>query len=147
MVGLLDIVPVTKPIPVNGTDVDVHGLSVKSLARILMNYPELKNVIAGKGITADAIAKIAPNAIAAIIAAGCIDSNAPQNIITIAEQKAGELELENQYELLAAIIAMTMPGGVGPFIARLQTVADKMGIFAESVNVTPVTKSQSPANT
>jgi hypothetical protein len=71
MAGLLDIVPASASVDVGGVSVAVSGVSVKGIASLLARFPEIQGAMTGEGITADKIIALAPDAVAAIIAAGC----------------------------------------------------------------------------
>jgi hypothetical protein len=119
MVGLTDVVPATLKVKVAGTEIDVYGVSGEGLAVLIGRYPELKLVMTGRvaELDADTLMKNVPTAIAAIIAAGTGD---PGN--KTAEAVAAKLPLETQFDLLAAIVKMTMPGGVHPFVEKLSAL-------------------------
>ena len=52
--------------------------------------------------------------VAAIIAAGTGDPGDP-----VAEEAAGRLGIDEQADLLSAILRVTLPKGVGPFVEKL----------------------------
>jgi hypothetical protein len=70
---------------------------------------------------ADSIVAVAPEAIAAIIAAGC---GYPGLIKAI--ERAAKLPVGTQAALLDAIIELTMPDGVGPFVEALTKTMDRL---------------------
>jgi hypothetical protein len=116
MTGLMDIVPSIKSVPIQGTPVTVPGVSATGIASLLGRFPELKNLMNGKDakFTAESLMTSAPTAIAAILAAG---TGAPGN--PKAEEIAAGLPLNDQLLLLEAIMEVTMPGGLVPFVERL----------------------------
>jgi hypothetical protein len=114
MVGLLDIAPLTKTVTVNGTAIEVTGVSVTGVATLMRDYPVLAKMLTGTTVAPTDLISIAPDAIAAVLAAG---TGTPGN--KKAEEIAARLPLEAQVDLLEAIIALTMPGGFGPFVERL----------------------------
>jgi hypothetical protein len=115
MVGLLDIAPLTKVVPVNGCQVTVTGISATSVAYLLDKFPAIKTLIAGRKITdPQEMIKAAPDAVAAIIAAGTGGAGNVQ-----VEAAAAALPLEAQLDLIEAIMTITMPSGFGPFVDRL----------------------------
>lgn len=128
MVGLLDIAPLARTVPVSGVDVAVYGVSAEGIASLLGRFPQLASMIgmeaekAQEGVTAEAIIKVAPTAIAAIIAAGCGYPGNPE-----AEERAAQLSVDAQLDLISAIIELTMPKGVNPFIEKLEAAMGKLG--------------------
>jgi hypothetical protein len=116
MVSLVDIAPSTRTVPIQGEEIEVTGVTAKGVASLLDRFPELKLLISGKEVnfTVDRIQELAPDAIAAIIAAGC---GYPGN--KKAEAVSEKLAVGDQAELLGAIIELTMPQGIGPFVERI----------------------------
>ena len=129
MPGLLDIAKSTIIIPVNGTDIPVYGVSAKGIAYLIQRFPEIRAMFANKAaaLTTTNLFELVPDAIASIIAAGC---GSPGDKKT--EEVAARLAAEAQIELLEAIIALTMPKGLGPFVAKLEKLMS--GLNVESMN-------------
>lgn len=138
MVGLLDIAPLAREVPVAGQNVAVTGVSAAGVAALLQRFPELKSIMAGRGtLDAESLFTLVPSAIASIIAAGC---GYPGN--EEAEAKASTLVAEDQMSLLMAIVEMTLPKGVGPFLDRLMGI---VGQFEDASAKIPDIKSPSPS--
>jgi hypothetical protein len=117
MVSLLDIAPVKENVQFNGQDIEVTGVSAEGIAYLLASFPQVKDALLGKGleVTPQALLEQGPTFIAAIIAAGTGNPGNAQ-----AEKVAAGLPIGVQVEFLDKIIKLTMPGGVGPFVDRLQ---------------------------
>lgn len=94
--------------------VRVTGITAAGLASLLGRFPELRKYASGVPVTTDELIGIAPAALAAIIAAGI---GAPGD--DEQEGAAAALPLSLQADFLEAIIRMTAPGGVGPFVERV----------------------------
>jgi hypothetical protein len=122
MVGLLDIAPQCTTIDVLGSQVEIFGLSAKHIAWLLARFPEIRMLLANRDVDADRWSELAPDAVAAIIAAG---TGQPDNAEV--EKVAGALPLHAQAEIIFAILKMTMPGGIGPFVERLTKAIDLGG--------------------
>lgn len=122
MPGLLDIAPAVETVEIRGTKVEVYGVSVKGIAYLLQRFPELRAMLSGREVSADRLIEIGGDAVAAIIAAG---TGYPGN--EQAEAVAGSLSLDEQADLLAAIVKLTMPGGVGPFVEKLSALGLGLG--------------------
>src|SRR5262249_25714537 len=74
-------------------------------------------------ITAEQIASLGPDVVAAVIAAG---TGAPND--DAAEAAARTLGAQAELDLLAAIIGETMPGGLDPFLARVTQISKTLGV-------------------
>ena len=114
MVGLLDIAPLTQTVTVRDHPIEVTGVSAKGVAQLLLRFPELRALISGRDVGLDQLLALGGDIIAAVIAAGCGQAGDAQ-----AEAAAGRLGLDDQAELLAAIMTLTMPQGIGPFVDKL----------------------------
>lgn len=126
MTGLLDIALATEQV----AGVTITGVSAHGVSYLLARFPEIRSLMTGREMTftVDRIMLLAPEAIAAIIAVGC--GNVPDgpegsaDKQTKVEAKAATLPVGMQVEFLEAVLRLTMPGGVGPFVARLNKLAD-----------------------
>lgn len=134
MVGLLDIAPQSEKV----AGVDVTGVSIKGIISLIGRFPELKAMLSGQRVDAETMQKLAPDAVAAIIAAGCGSPGDPK-----AEDIAATMGLERQLDFIEAIIRMTMPGGFGPFVARLE----KLGVLGAALGKQADTNLPNPSNT
>jgi hypothetical protein len=132
MPGLKDIAPSFSTVTVKGVVIDVTGISAKGIAYLFHRFPIVREMIGGKDVdlSPEALAALAPEAIAAIIAVGTGAVNDPE-----AEAAAATLGAEAQLELLDAIIRETMPGGVGPFVEKLTGMFNANGAAFTSTAV------------
>ena len=119
MVGLLDIHPQSEQVAINAKDkVEVFGISAKGIAILLSRFPYLLGVMtAQKDAQGNAI-KIAPEAIAAIGAAGLRHPGEEDY-----EDWVGNLDVSVQLRILEAVAHMTFPEGFGPFVERLKVLS------------------------
>jgi hypothetical protein len=124
MPGLLDIAAAPSRVVVRGTEIDVFGVSAEGIAYLISNFPEIKSLLTGKEIALDvnALATTAPKALAAIIAAGTGNVGNRD-----AEAVAASLSVDEQAEILARIVELTFPRGIGPFAEAIQRLAEKVG--------------------
>ena len=113
MVGLVDIAPAVETVPVGDLEVAVYGVSVHGIADLLRRFPELRKLFMGKLDKAEHLIDLGPDIVVAIIAAG---TGAPGD--KPAEDVARRLGIEAQIAFLDAILRLTMPGGLGPFVER-----------------------------
>lgn len=107
-----------RPQTISVCGVDVYGISVQDMADLFNRYPDLNKLISGTDISVQSVLKTGPQAVAAIIAAGCRELGN-----TEAEKSALALVLDQQVEFIEAIVKLTFPGGVGPFVERLNAIA------------------------
>jgi hypothetical protein len=136
MVGLIDLAPASESVSVQNTSVSVHGISAKGLAHVLGRFPELRKLMTGQHVEADQLLAIGGEAVAAIIAAGC--GHPGDNH---AETIASTLPIDTQADFLMAILRLTLPKGVGPFVAKLTELGGILDVDARS-DTAPDTTSQ-----
>jgi hypothetical protein len=138
MVGLIDIAPRTETVDVQGVEVAVHGISAKGLAYLLGRFPELRQLMTGQAVDIEQLMSVGGDAVAAIIAAGCGYPGDEK-----AEAVAATLALDAQADLLAAIVRLTLPAGLGPFVEKLTALG---GILDAAPSATaPVSNSPKPS--
>jgi len=135
MPGLLDIAPSSLTVPVRGTSIPITGVSATGFAVLLQRFPVFRELLTGREpkLDAETIFKLAPEAIAAIIAAG---TGMPGSVEV--EAVAASLAAHEQLELIQKIIEATMPKGVAPFVEALTAIA---GVLDAGPTNIPVTKS------
>lgn len=114
MVGLIDIAPSVETVEIEGAFVAVHGVSASGLASLLGRFPDLRKLMTGLEVETAQLMVIGGEAVAAIIAAGCGYPGDEK-----AEAVAGTLSLDAQADFLSAILRLTLPKGIGPFVAKL----------------------------
>jgi hypothetical protein len=139
MVGLIEIAPSIETVDVQGAPVAVHGVSAKGVAHLLGRFPELRKLMTGQEVEAEQLMAIGGDAVAAIIAAGCGYPGDDQ-----AEAVAGKLAIDAQTDLLAAILRLTLPQGVGPFVEKLTALGAILGDAAPSATA-PASNSPRPS--
>lgn len=132
MVGLVDIAPITSSVAIRGQDITITGVSARGIASLLARFPELRALMTGREVALDELLKLGGDVIAAIIAAG---TGAPGD--AQAEAAAENLTLEEQADLLAAIVELTMPRGLGPLVERLS----RLGLLAGGASAMQATTS------
>lgn len=132
MATLLDIASLSEFVKIPGKggveqELEVFGVSAEGIVMLLKRFPEIQMLMTGKALEGDQLATLAPPAIAAIIAAATGTTGNKK-----AELIASRLPLELQMEILEAVIKLTMPNGLGPFVKRLQDMAAMLGANASS---------------
>lgn len=141
MVGLLDIAPLTEKVSVGGKQLAVYGISAKGLVSLIARFPEIRQLMNGREVDVGSLMNIGGEAISAIIAAGCGYPGDDKQ-----EEAAGRLPLETQADILAAIIKVTLPNGVGPFIEKLTAMLAVKGDGAGALQKALATKSPKPSS-
>jgi hypothetical protein len=128
MTSLLDLENAAETVKVGGKDIPVYGLSTAGIVAILRRFPQLREMLSGEEVelTAELLYDLAPDAVAALIAASC---GHPGD--ETAERVASRLTITQQADLLEATIRLTMPDGLGPFVARLAEMGQAMGLSTD----------------
>jgi hypothetical protein len=140
MVGLLNIGKLSRSVPVRGVDVEVTGISAKAFLELLDRFKELQAAMSGQkmAVTGADIMKLAPEVIAAIIAAGVGCPNDKEQ-----EDKVLELLPGEQLDLILAIVEVSLGSDIGPFKERL----GRLGIdFSQNPGTVPDMKSPGQLN-
>lgn len=132
MVGLIDIAPLTKTVPIRDVAVNVSGVSARSIAQLLARFPELRALVTGREVAIENLLSLGGEVVAAIIAAG---TGAPGD--AAAEKAADRLSVDEQADLLVAIIELTMPRGLGPFVEKLS----RLGLASGGAPAMPAARS------
>jgi hypothetical protein len=142
MASLLDIVPASASVDVGGVSVSVSGITAKGIGSLLGRFPDIQSALTGEGIMAEKLISLAPDAVAAIIAAGC---GAPGNADH--EAAAAGLPIGAQVDLLSAIITATLPRGVGPLVDQVKALSGNLGLSnTDQGSKSSDTNSPSPSN-
>jgi hypothetical protein len=138
MVGLVDLKPFKKMVPVGPpgeqVEIEVSSVPAKFVADLLDRFPELRRIFGNREVRSEVLIKTGPDIVAAIIAAGTVgrvpgesDGDRHQRMLEC-QERAMELPLGDQLDLLSEIIAVTFPQGFLPFMRRLE----RLGLVAGS---------------
>lgn len=124
MVGLLDIGKLTRTVSIRGKDIPVSGIKAITFLSLLDRFKDLQNAMAGQkmNLSPAEILKLAPEVVAAIIAAGLGYPNDK-------DQEAAALDLlpGEQVDALVAILEVSIGGETGPFGEKLKRLGlDKL---------------------
>lgn len=120
MPNLIDIASATDTV----AGVAVRALSGADIASLLARFPDLRKAISGVETSADALIATMPDAVAAAIAAATMsrtEKTVPEQVEEN-ERAASELAVGLQVDILDAIIRLSLPAGIGPFMAKLETL-------------------------
>lgn len=128
MVGLLDIAdPEPDSVKVRNTDVPVYGITIHQIARVLGRFEQLDQLFKEGAMTnfkVGDLAKIAPEAIAAVIAVGTGYANAEPAQLKKAEEKAATLLPSEQFAVIKKMLEISFGDQLGPLLKRLSALAD-----------------------
>ena len=135
MTALLDIADASEVVKIRGVDVKVHGITMQDIAALMRRFPEIYNIFSGDK-REDAIGGLlSGDALPAVISAGT--HNLGNEAV---EEKIRGLYLEEQVDLLRAILKMTMPGGVVPFVEKLTALGALVSADTDESDTVSATK-------
>ena len=120
MVSLVDIVPQRKTVRINGgSEVELRGLGLRQIGSLFLRFPELRKLFSASAPALDfeAMAMAAPDAIASIIAEAAGQPEAADNI-------AEAMSLDDCAACMSAVLDLTMPDGLGPFVEKVSRLLD-----------------------
>lgn len=132
MVGMIDIAPVVEKVDIRGTVCAVRGLELDQIVALCWEFPEIEQMWEKRKVDNQALLKLSRPAMGAIIAA-CVDE--------IDAKNATNLSLGERVEVLAKIVKVTMPRGLGPFVELLGAL--RLGDYVQPPPA-PASKSPKP---
>ena len=145
--NLADLAPMSEDVAIGDSYITVTGISAKSGLEIFKRFPKILGMVSGDGFNLGEFLTVAPDAVAAIIAAatGELGNEA-------AEEAAGNLPVETQFDILEAIGRLTFTRGFAPFAERIMALAGSGPNSALSSKVPgmkspPASKPSSPPDT
>src|SRR5690606_4428627 len=114
-------------------------VSARGVANLMGRFPAVRALFSGKDMKvkadADSLIKVIPEAVSAIIAAGC---GLPGD--EKAEAIADTLPVESQLELVNKVLALTMPKGIGPLVDQLTALGAIVNDASAGGSKAPATK-------
>jgi hypothetical protein len=123
VVSLVDIVPQTRSVQIAAGELELHGLSLRQIADLLLQFPSLRNltVEGAPEVGATELIMFAPEAIATIIAAA---ADQPDAVDAIA---SGAVSPDEAIACLTVIGELTFPRGIGPLALMLVRMVGPSG--------------------
>jgi hypothetical protein len=117
--NLTDLAPMSENVPIGDSYLTVSGISAKMGLEVLKRFPKVLGMATGGKFDLGAFLVVAPDAVAAIIAAatGQLGNDA-------AEEIAGALGIETQLDVLEAVGRLTFTKGFAPFAERVMALAN-----------------------
>ncbi len=116
--NLADLAPMHEDVPIGDSFLRVHGISANIGLAIFKRFPKILGMMTGDGFNLGTFVSVAPDAVAALIAAAAGDSGDEK-----AEQAAAALALETQFDILEAVGRLTFTKGFAPFAERIMALA------------------------
>lgn len=144
--NLADLAPMSEDVPVGDSYLTVHGIGAKTALEIFKRFPKILGMVSGDGFNLGAFLTVAPDAVAAIIAAasGELGNEA-------AEEAAANLSVETQFDILEAVGRLTFSKGFAPFAERIMALAGAVNSGLSSkvpdMKSPPASKPLSPPDT
>lgn len=123
MAGLVDVAIVTETVHIQGEDFQVHGLSFGAIAKLITRFPEFAKVAQGGSFDFASLAVLGPEFVAAFLAAGLDPNWVPE-----LEKVVAHLPIDDQMQIFVAILKVSMPRGVGPFVETIAASAKLLGL-------------------
>jgi hypothetical protein len=121
---LLDLAPIKRTVRLRGIDVEVVGIAAQDIPYLLDRFAVLGKLAAEGRFTLDELAAAAPDALAALFACG-LGARGDAEV----EARAKQLKLGEQAALFAAIVEVSLPDGIGPFVENLR----KLGLTLRTI--------------
>ena len=144
--NLADLAPMYEDVPVGDSFLRVQGVSAKDGLEIFKRFPRVAGMTTGEGFNLNTFLTVAPDAVAAIIAAAAGDLGNEA-----AEQSAGQLPIEVQFDVLEAVGRLTFTKGFAPFAERIMALAGAANSVLSSkvpdMKSPPASKPSSPPDT
>lgn len=141
VVSVLDIKPGKSEVIIGEFAVEIRGLSMHMISCIVEKFPAiLAFVQTGKVDDPLALLTSLPAASVAIMAAGVDKPDDPMVFAVLSNW-----EMEQQVDLLTAVMGRTLQGSAGPFVKMLLATAAR-GVNAAQVPQTSESTSTSPPN-
>lgn len=123
MAGLIDVAMITESVHIQGEDFAVHGLSFAALARLVSRFPKLAGLIQGGALDFASLSVLGPEFLAAFLAAGLDHNWSPE-----VEKVVAQLPIDDQLQIFAAILKVSMPRGTGPFVETITSIVKLLGL-------------------
>lgn len=106
-----DIAPAIETVGVRGLKLKVLGLDVEHIAHLFREFPEVSKAISAQAVDIGALMKLSSRLLNAIVLGGLRDNEMPG-----IEDGVKNLMLGEKAKIVAAIVRLTMPDGLGPFV-------------------------------
>lgn len=117
MVSLLDLAPVAEKVSIRGNEIPVNGLSLTDLRDLMAAFPDAASLFAG-GVNAASLLAAAPDLVASAICLATGLHGSAEERDAVKRYAAGD-----QVKLLNAVIRLSAPDGIGPFVELVTVLA------------------------
>jgi hypothetical protein len=124
MPSLVDIAPAVEQLTLRGVEIEVHGVGIDAIARVLAGSEGLRALLTeGSAVDAITLLQKAPEAVHALMAAAVIgpddDPIRALHRQTLEAEAAARLPFGDQVTLAESIMRLSFPGGILPFVDKL----------------------------
>lgn len=149
MTSLLDIGPLTEEVTVNGKQVSVYSVTPEGFFYLLEKFPALQKLMSSGGLDVAKLREVAPTSIAYAIAVATTDRSQYKVSANwlVDVQRAADVAINigahYQMALFQAVLRMTFPDGIGPFMRAVEELASS--ISRVSGQTAPATMSSKPS--
>lgn len=141
MSGLSQIFPTSETVEIRGMKISVGGIGLAAIAQLLNRFPNFRKMMSGQETDLSQVISGGDDFVAALIAAGTGEAGDPE-----AERIASVLSIDEQVSLLEPILRLTLPEGVGPFVAKLNKLGAVLNAGLSDGRQSGATISPSPLN-
>jgi hypothetical protein len=114
MIKLSDIADAKQTVALVSGEVEVRGLPMETIVKLIAEFPGLAKMFSGESDLAASIMAI-PGAVYSVIRAGVVDP--------VDAELVHMLPVTDLLDLLIPIVELTFPGGVGPFLVKIERLA------------------------
>jgi hypothetical protein len=115
--NLADLAPMHEDVPLGDSFLRVNGISAGHGLEIFKRFPKIAGMVSGSTFNLGAFLSVAPDAVAAIIAASTGDLGNEAS-----EEAASKLPVDVQFEILEAVGRLTFTKGFGPFVEKIMAL-------------------------
>ena len=138
---LTDVLPVTRAVSTSVGEFVVHGIGTYQIGQLLQQFPDLLSIIERSGAKVETLIQMAPDLVTSVIVIGAIDEGED---VEAATRGVRNLTLVDQFKLFEAILELTMPGGVVPFVVSVKDLVKRLS--RGDVGKAPDTSSPPPVS-
>lgn len=110
MNDLLHFVPLSETVEIRGKKIKLRGVDIAELGQLLFRFPDIGRMIEARSFDVAKIG-VSKQAMIAIIVAGAGHPGDEATEKSFANLALGEIAI-----LLKAVVRLTAPGGIGPFV-------------------------------
>lgn len=123
MPSFVDVVALKEAIEIRGVEIEVQGLGIDAIGEMMVPE-ELQRAIVGAKFSLIALLQVAPVSIRRLLCAAIGKKGDARE-----EEAVANLNAEDQIALIEALIRVSFPGGVSPFVDRVGAILGIDGLM------------------